>query len=241
MLLTVDSIKNGEQEIPMSEILHLRQWVYQFLGRSYYAGPVLEEFQELARSNPFQSLAVEAEGSQEGIRYLTDYFEKIPSLNTEGWINLLEEYQRLFIGPQELPAHPWESVHLSLQHIILDEHTLAVRKFYREWGVEVILNDPDDHVGLELEFIAHLIGKGLEYLNQGDLTGLKNVLLAQKTFLNDHLLRWVREYCNQLANSTEHPFYRGIALFTPDYLESDLDFIDELVSCLEKNNTMKEG
>ena len=232
----MEPIKNGEQEIPMSEILHLRQWVYQFLGRSYYAGPILEEFQELGRSNPFQSLAVEAEGSQEGIQLLINFFEKVPSVNTVEWKNLLEEYQRLFIGPLELPAHPWESVYLSREHIILDEHTLAVRKFYKQWGVEVVRNDPDDHVGLELEFMAHLISKGLEDLKQGDLESLKNGLLAQKTFLNDHLLRWVRTYCIQLTTSTKHPFYRGIALFTPDYLEADLDFIDELLTRVEKKH-----
>lgn len=62
-------------------------------------------------------------------------------------------------------------------YIILDEYTLAVRKFYREWGVEPknLNHDPDDHIGLEMEFMGLLTEKSLDALDLGDMKQAKRV------------------------------------------------------------------
>jgi len=230
--MSMGSTKSTVQEIPVSQVLSLRQWVYRFFGRFFYKEPNLGELLVLGESNPFQILAEDEESQGEGLQLLVDFLAEVPALSKEECKNLKEEYQRLFLGPDPLPAHPWESVYLSREHIILDEHTLKVREFYRAWGVEVDGNDPDDHIGLELEFMALLNEKGLDCCNLGNLSGLKDVLTAQRAFLENHLLCWTQKYCNLLAQSTAHPLYRGIALFTPEYLEADRDLLDELLSSL---------
>ena len=226
------NIQNDKQEVLMSRVFSFRQWVYWFLGHSFYKKPQFEELININKSNIFQIFCEVGEGHMEGAQLLQQYIIDIPKLSKEEWQNIEQEYQRLFIGPNPLPAHPWESVYLSREHIILDEHTLKVREFYRTWGVEVENNDPDDHIGLELDFMAFLSGKGLECCQNGNISNLRNILNAQCTFLAEHPLQWVEKYCGLLAESTTCSLYKGIALFTPEYLKHDRDLLEELLACL---------
>jgi TorA maturation chaperone TorD len=66
--------------------------------------------------------------------------------------------------------HPWASVYLSKERLIFDENTLAVRRFYRDWKLETVhyKKEPDDHIGLELEFMAILSERTLAAYEKGD-------------------------------------------------------------------------
>ena len=73
---------------------------------------------------------------------------------------------RLFLGPGKVLAAPWESVHFTEERLVFQQQTLQVRGWYSRFGLEVIKlhQEPDDHIGLELEFLAHLANLGLQSL-----------------------------------------------------------------------------
>ena len=50
--------------------------------------------------------------------------------------------------------------------------------------------EPDDHIGLEFLFIAHLAKHGVDALEKQDQAGAEALFEAQKDFLSEHLLRW---------------------------------------------------
>lgn len=71
------------------------------------------------------------------------------------------EYNRLFVGPERLPAPPYESVHRKDRSemeigMVLGPSVLDVKRRYAEAGVAVSGNfrDLPDHITVELEFIA---------------------------------------------------------------------------------------
>ncbi|PLX68571.1 MAG: hypothetical protein C0603_05305 [Denitrovibrio sp.] len=68
---------------------------------------------------------------------------------------LLLDYAALFIGPYQLQAPPYGSVYLDKAKRLNDESTAAVTDIYRQFGLDVesSMNEPADHIAIELEFI----------------------------------------------------------------------------------------
>lgn len=109
------------------------------------------------------------------------------------------DVQRLFTGPGHLLAPPYESVHLNRSGLVFEEETLAVRAVYRRHGLqfERRQREPDDHVALELEFLATLAGRALDALDRGGWEpgtplppGAVKALGGIAEFLENHALLW---------------------------------------------------
>lgn len=94
---------------------------------------------------------------------------------------------------------------------------------YRKNGLDKIetLHVPEDHISIELEFMAALCRKMLE---TGECT-----LRVQKAFITEHLLNWVPEFCDDILKYAKTDFYKGVAAFTLDFLKADLQLIDEMI------------
>jgi TorA maturation chaperone TorD len=137
---------------------------------------------------------------------------------TGGWESemldgLIRDYRRLFIGPGHIPAPPWESVYLSIDGLVYDEQTAAVRKFYARYGLQSPkrYTEPDDHFGLEIGFLAHLCTLGLASIQADDAASLTSHLDAMRDFLRDHLLLWAPTFLKRVIEHAQTPYYRGAA------------------------------
>ena len=144
---------------------------------------------------------------------------------------LQEEYKRLFVGPNALPAPPWESVYLGREHLLFEEVTLEVRECYHKYGLSFIHegNEPDDHLVIELEFLSFLIQKTIESDN---LETKKKLLEDQHSFLTNHLLKWCPSFCELLNKSTSFELYQGAALLLDEYLNLENELIPALKESL---------
>lgn len=122
-------------------------------------------------------------------------------LTPENTQTLAEAYQRLFIGPNALPAPPWGSVYLDHESVIFGDSTLALRNWQAELGIEVQQQqrEPEDHIGLLLMLAAWLAETHPEQITP---------------LLSDHLLSWSGRFLTLLDENAEHPFYQGIARLT---------------------------
>ena len=128
--------------------------------------------------------------------------EKITALINQGLTqDLTEQYQNLFIGPNELVAPPWGSVYLDPECVIFGNSLLALRDFLKRHQIafQAQQDEPEDHIGLMLMLAAYL-GETRPHL------------LVE--FLSQHLLTWVPHFLNKLANVENHPFYQGLAQLT---------------------------
>lgn len=120
--------------------------------------------------------------------------------------DLMWEYRRLFIGPAPKPAPPWGSVYTDRECVVFGASTLALRAWMRAHGIERTTDDktPEDHLGLMLELMAWIARNQPQDLDE---------------FLRLHLLTWSSHFLEQLAGSTSHPFYEGLACLTNASLE----------------------
>ena len=128
--------------------------------------------------------------------------------------DIKSDYTRLFIGPEKVMAPPWESVYFSEERLVFQEQTLQVRNWYQRFGLasEKIYKEPDDHIALEISFIAHLASLSLEALEVNDQPTLAKTLQAQQDFLKEHLLQWGPKWCDSVIENARTDFYKGTAL-----------------------------
>ncbi len=123
--------------------------------------------------------------------------------------SIAADHLRLFIGPGHAVASPYESVHRSLEGLLFDEQTLQVREWYKRFGLSAPREgkEPDDHIALELEFVALLLGAA-EAKNDDDAS-----LFAQAVaqFTTAHLRTWAPAWFGIVLTQADTAFYRGVA------------------------------
>lgn len=120
------------------------------------------------------------------------------------------DFADLFIGPGKLGAAPWASVYLTEEQITFGEQTLAIRRVYSQFGVEINTGErePDDHIGLIFSFIAHLCELAAQQLQENQ----NSPTHALRSLLTDHVLTWAPTMLQAMHNNASTNFYRGIAL-----------------------------
>lgn len=123
------------------------------------------------------------------------------------------DYNRLFRGPERMKAPPYESVHRSEDRLLFEAETMQVRAAYAELGLVAprLNSEPDDHIGLELSFVATVAVRGMDALEAGDDLELARLLRALVVFLDEHLLVWAPRCLTQAANASTTFFYQGIS------------------------------
>jgi TorA maturation chaperone TorD len=123
-----------------------------------------------------------------------------------------QDFERLLTGPNPPLAPPYESVYRSTERLLFDGPTFEVRAEYLRVGVRApnFNREPDDHIGLELSFLAIVCGKALEALERSDALALDEALELQRRFLTEHLLCWAGECLAMIELSAKTSFYKGV-------------------------------
>jgi putative dimethyl sulfoxide reductase chaperone len=204
-------------KIDWETILTGEMLICDALGKLFYQAPSRELVQNLIDQEVFDELPLAneepnaIEGSQLLQKWSQEYGKVSPDRDFE---NLSSDYTHLFIGLGTVIASPWESTYFNHERLLFQAQTLDVREWYRKFGLqaEKLHNEPDDHIGLELAFMAYLSGLALQSLHDQDEDAFKRYLDAQRQFLENHPLKWVFFFCELIEENARTDFYRGLAL-----------------------------
>ena len=112
------------------------------------------------------------------------------------------EFNRLFVGPGHLLAPPYASTYLSPEKAVMQAETLKVRKFYEEFGMELVNKNriPDDFLGYELMFLALL-----EEIIQQEEDNAEFIELRNR-FIKEHLANWLPEHLAKVRANAKTKF-----------------------------------
>ena len=218
--------------INLEDILQTRQWFYDFLGKSFYLEPERDRLIDISNLNIFEQFIDDnGEIESEGASLLSRFFKTVGEMKEEEIKNLKQEYNTLFVGPGHLQAPPWESVYLSKERIIFDEHTLSVREFYKSWGVNIKTKnkEPDDHIGFQMEFMSILSRKGIDAIKENDINRLEKIMIGQNKFLESHTLLWIDRFSENVFNNSKTSFFKGLSLFLSEYVKMDKELLVDLI------------
>jgi len=154
---------------------------------------------------------------QRSLEYLQDWSQENRSgISEQALMAIRIDYTHLFVGLEKVVVPLWESVYKSEKRLVFQEETLQVRRWYRRYGLasEKLHQEPDDHIGLELAFLAHLAYLGLQACDQNDEIALQKSLAAQREFLSNHLGLWVLKWCSLVEQNARTGFYKGLSCLT---------------------------
>ncbi|HLN59919.1 MAG TPA: molecular chaperone TorD family protein [Symbiobacteriaceae bacterium] len=221
----------------LEAVLEARAFAYRMLANAFLAEPVREQIAALAATGAVSLFpyAADSELVAQGVAEATAYLSAPANGTDAAFDALVWDYTRMFIGPGKLPAPPWESAYSNEDRLLFQEQTLAVRKAFRQYGLVLATapSNPEDHIGLELEFLYHTGCVALEQAKARDVAGLERVLRDQQAFLNEHLLTWAPDFANDVAKSSTTGFYRGMARILSGFLRVDRAVLEELLCSLQ--------
>ena len=117
------------------------------------------------------------------------------------------------MGPRTAQkAFPYESVYTSEGGLMMQEAYAEVLHVYRNAGFAKNpgFKEPEDHLAVELAFMALLCGRAVEALC-------------------DHLLNWIDRFTADVRKAAEDGFYFDLATFTEDFLTADAAELAEVL------------
>ncbi len=131
------------------------------------------------------------------------------------------EYTRLMTGIQEGygPPPPFESVWR--EDRLIGESTAAVINTYAQAGFADIDLEagPQDHIGVELKFLALLALREAEAWQADDTATAHSRLSQQQDFLRQHLAVWAPRWADAIIQQSHEPLFTALA----ELLKASLD------------------
>jgi TorA maturation chaperone TorD len=214
------------------ELIETRYANYALLARLYREEPSLDLLRFLASAEQSEAAAGSAETPDPFLSSLAVLAgPDLERLQAE----LAAEYAALFLNASARAVHAFESVYTSPERLVMQRARDEVLREYREAGVERArdFREPEDHLALECEFMAHLCRKSLQALQGGDRASAVALLKTQLGFLRHHLVTWVPRFCDDLRRATDSAFYQWAAGLTADLVRSEQDAIPQLIAMCE--------
>ena len=218
------------------DIIQRRQTIYAFLKRLYEEELPKEFLAEMpGKMKPLLGIAEtlpDAE-AREAVKEFIQFTETIPSQDLADLeVRLAADYARLFLSINKVPPHPSESIYLdgALMQYSRDE----VLKTYWSFGAnkKKEFAEPEDHIAVELSFLAYLCEKSIEALKNKDAKEARRCIQGQKEFLEKHLMNWVPRLVKDILDTGQTPFYKAMGILTKEYLEMDLSATRDLLEQL---------
>jgi len=213
-----------------TEINGCRESMYLFLMHLYKSEVDESLFMQM------KNAAYPEDGNTEitnGYRIIKGYLN-LP--HTDPLTDLAVDYAKVFLGagivdPKKV-AYPYESVYTSQERLIMQDARDEMLRILREnkLGLENSYNIPEDHIFVQLEFMAHICGEIRKAFEKDDKKAAAILLGEQKQFIENHLLNWVPELCSDIKKFALTDFYKGLAMITEEYTKMDLAVVEDMLS-----------
>lgn len=212
----------------MKEELERESATFGLLGRLLVEEVSEEQLTCLAEENVFEEspLLHPSKTFTRGLSTMREWMRSYPaSSRADACHDLGNDYLSLFIGVPAPLAPPWESSYFNDKGMTFQDEMLEVRACYKRFGVRngKMNTEPDDHVGLELMFLAHVAYEAARALGEDDKASAEHALDAYRGFLADHALCWMPAWAGFTNEFARSEFYRGISLMVRGALESVAD------------------
>ncbi|MCP4408576.1 MAG: hypothetical protein GY807_12585 [Gammaproteobacteria bacterium] len=136
---------------------------------------------------------------------------------------LAADYSDIYLT-HKCRAAPTESVWLDEDGLERQQPMFEVRRWYEDFGVSAPnwRTRPDDHIALQLQFVAHLLMLEEPGIEPPRLAGC---------FLDEHLLVWVDLFASRVAERCSTTFYAGVATLTAAYVDAARELIAGFPEC----------
>lgn len=231
------SDRHGAAHAEWRQVAEARARMYRFLSTVYLQPPDENFVRRILDEQFLSSLCSLFNGRAlpllRSLRPTTDPEKDLPSLR--------QEYMDLFAVPTGRYVTPFEDVYGGQGPDgkpgggpLMGERAIAVRRLYRAAGAQMssACKELPTHIGVELAFMGFLCEQESAALYEESPAGAVSAEAAaseqwlgyrqlQAIFLLRHLNDWFPRLSEIIQTHATTPLYRGLALFTEDFLAWD--------------------
>lgn len=200
--------------ISWAEICDVRSKVHGFLGIQLLE-PLQMKNASILQQSFWREFPLETSNAQmkAGLDKLIQCTERLEKYPVSQAIQLTQiEYTQLFHGPGQPKAPPWESVYRTPEKLLFGWPTLHVQEAYRQNGFEIATKNRqlEDHMGLELIFLASVSDVLIRALNDNDYQTAHSIVKGQIEFISNHPLTWIADFFNDASRNESIGFYSAL-------------------------------
>ena len=240
---TAAAVPTAAEAAEIEELLACRTYLYTLFHKLFGGTPNADLLKALFDDATAQAIEPYAQNSaimRSGAEFLRTLIERDSTVLLD---QMRDEYTRLFIGPAELVAYPWEAPYVSKQAAVCQESTVAVRKEYRAQGLEPrkLLRVPDDHVSIMCAFAATLGKRASDAFLAGSVSAAVETLRIQEAFELQHMGNWLPEYARLARRSKTAVLYPQMIEIFAELVRLDAVFLSEAAFWLESLDASPEG
>lgn len=143
---------------------------------------------------------------------------------------LLQEYLNPdFVNLSLLHLIPYETFYTREDQKIETGGANPVTDMYSAYNFmvdfEVARTISADHIGVELEFMHHLVEAEIKALEEDDAEAVKELKGIESEFLNKHLLKWAPLYLINVKYEARTPLYYDAADMALEFMLSDNEYL----------------
>ncbi|MCC8142393.1 MAG: molecular chaperone TorD family protein [Lachnospiraceae bacterium] len=221
-----------EKKDEIVTLIRQRADMYRFLARLYVLevdAELLSRMKQMVFPTDCTDIDL-ADGYEQLKQYLDTVADSEPEEGQQSMedavIDLEVEYARIFLAAGVASggaAFPYESVYTSEDHLVNQEAFGDVAILYAAKGLkarEDMYRIPDDHAGLEFEYMARLCDAAVAAAEAEDEAGLDESMQEQRTFYRDHL-RWIAMFGEDIRKYASTDFFRAIGRITRGFMTEE--------------------
>lgn len=213
-----------------------RKILYLFLSKAFAQPPTLHSLSVLEDDTFLSAVSrlFDRDASSPLIKYVQDASAS-PATQEE----TRRTFMNLFKVPGPEYVAPYESVFRDTRDIegrtvrglLMGPSAVDVQRWYRLAAVDVSdgYKDLPDHIALELNFLAHLCGKEVEFAANNDEARLVRAWEMERDFLKAHILSWIGALRDLIHEKCRHPYFRAVADLAVECTRRDLATLESVV------------
>lgn len=183
---------------------------FVLLGSLLYTQPKKEVLEKIADDGLFDDLPLRNPPVRIGraAQLMSAWLKSAPPAELASQAQ--SDYLSVLQGVGDRTALPWASTYLEKDGLLFGEETLRVRRKFAQHKQELVnkYREPDDHIGLELEFIGQLLENG-----ESD---------EASSFADKHVAPWVETWNKDVQTRAACPYYKALAELAASGIESML-------------------
>lgn len=231
----MDNSDNRSSTKDLTKVHQFREMFYLFLSRSFSREVDKTFLQSLFQvSNSLQDSLKDVEESSlsQGRELLESFCKEIRGVDEEVVLgDLARHYAFLFLGVGSENVALCESAYRNDRGLLFQNAYFDILEKYKEVGLgkQEDFSEPEDHLSLELAYMAHLSHWSFSSIETGKEEEVEKYYQYQRNFLKDHLLPWIPRFVRGVSEVSPSTFYKALAYLLEGYIKIDFEFLDSLL------------
>ncbi|MCA0937967.1 molecular chaperone TorD [Vibrio alginolyticus] len=139
-------------------------------------------------------------------------------------LELAADFCELFLKTEKYGALPYASMYIGKSGLLNDKPAEEMAKLMADFGVQVDdkLNEPADHLAVELDFLGNMIIRSNEYEREKHM---EEAFVQQNHFIEHQLMSWLPQFSAKCQQLDKFGFYASVAQLLVAFCKLDSTYL----------------